>query len=397
MLLLQDANDKTEHEFVLNSVSPSGQQQVFKLICPTYLGLEIQFTLEPPSHVLPQGYTVSVHLFKNPFHIQSQITDLRTSDRVMGNGKIGYMFNLEALFTPGALQLDSHRYCYAYFGVQYLFQNASTLQTKDALIKADPYAISDFFDDNTIILVLCNEFCSEVNAFNLNNYLPNLFLNGFKLFSKSNLIEIENDHDYLKTNYKSYTTPNVSNVNGVYPLRLEKAKISISSEAYVVHLFTNLIQKKFDQVTRFLMFYQVIEIFMPKMIHLEVSQRLCNNLNSLNTDKIKDLVTGLTKHSELITALLARHAIPSNELTTLLRQQILDFFIHVNHPDYADHSKHANLSLSDLFYSFRNKIVHEYRILHEAGVDPLITESKVNSINQLTEALIAETITVFVG
>lgn len=397
MLLLDDNNDKTQHEFSLNSVSVDGARQTFTLSSSTYESLDIQFTLELPKHPLPLGYSVTVHLFKNPFHLQRQVIDLRTADRARGGGRIGYMFDLEALFTPGVLQLDSHRYCYAYFGVEYLFQHSVSLQTKDAIIKSDPYSILDFFDDSTIMLVLCDQFCDEVSNFNLNNYLPNLFLNGFKLFSKSTPIEIENDHSYLQMNYESFTITNPPIANGICPIRLAKAKVSISSEAYVVHLFTNLIQKKFDQVTRFLMLYQVVEIFMPKMIHLEARQRICQNLNALTSDKVKDLVIGLTKQGELITALLTRHAIPRHTLTTLLRQEILDFFIHVNHPEFLDHTKHPSLTLTDLFYAFRNKIVHEYRILHEIGVDKVITDGKVDTINRLTEALIAEAITVFTG
>ncbi|SMC60432.1 hypothetical protein [Pedobacter nyackensis] len=396
MLVLQDATDRTEHSFTLTDVTGVNQKE-FTLTSATYPGLNIQFTLDPPAQALPTGYTVSVHLFKNPFHTQGQIIDLRSADRSEGNGRIGYLFSLEALFTPGALQLDPHRYCYAYFGIQYIFENVATIQTKDADIKADPYSIMDFFDSDTIILVLCNEFCNDINNFNFQNYLPNLFLSGFTFFSKNSLIETLNDNTYLKNKFDSYTVTTPPILNGIYPFRLEKAKISICSEAYVIHLFTNLIQKKFDQVTRFLMIYQVIEIFMPKMIHLEVQQRVCNDLYSLTTDKVKELVIGLTKQGELITALFARHAIPSNELSNLLRQEILDFFIHVNHPEFQDQAKNIGLSLTDLFYAFRNKIVHEYRILHENGVDHEVTKSRIDTINHLSEALVAETITVFVG
>jgi len=397
MLILQDATDRTEHEFHLTPPVLSGQQQVFTLTSPTYNGVSIPFILQPPAQNLPAGYTVSVHLLKNPFHIQSQVIDLRTGDRLANSGKIGIMFNLEALFTPGALQLDEHRYCYAYFGVVYLFQNAASFQTKDVSITGNQYSITDFFDDDTIILVLCNEFCNEINGFNLHHYLPNLFTYGFKVFEKTIPIETENTHPYLKSNYDSFTTANTAVTNGVYPLKLEKAKLSIAAEAYVVHLYTNLIQKKFDHVTRFLMLYQVVEIFMPKMIHLEVAQRMCSNISALTSDKLKDLVIAFTKQIELITALLSRHAIPPNALTLMMRQEILDFFIHIQHPEFADHTKHANLSLADLFYAFRNKIVHEYRILHTPGVDSSVTNNRVESINQLSEALISETITAFVG
>lgn len=394
MLLLTDTNDQTNHQFLATSIDLLNGQNVFKLTCATYADLDISFTLDPPAQIVPPGYTVSVYLFKNPFHVQSHVVDLRTTDRPNDAGRIGYMFNLDALFTPGALQLDQHRYCYAFFGVEYLFQNVQTLQTKDAIIKSDSYRISDFFDEDTIILVLCNEFCHQINNFQFSAYLPNLFLNGYKIFNKQNPVEIENNHIYLRQKYDAFTAVIV---NGVYPLRIGKANISMGSEAYTIHLFSNLVQKKFDQVTRFLMLYQVVEIFMPKMIHLEASSRICNVLNTLTSDKVKELVIGLTKQSELITALFTRHAIPENSLSILVRQEILNFFIHVNHPEFADPLKHPDLTLTDLFYAFRNKIVHEYRILHQGGIDNTITETKIATINQLTEILIANTITAFVG
>ena len=136
---------------------------------------------------------------------------------------------------------------------------------------------------------------------------------------------------------------------------------------------------------------------MPKIIHAEVRQRICQDLDSLTSDKVKEVVTGLTKHSELIASLFSKYAIPSNYLRITLRQEILDFFIHVQHPEDADPQKNAEKTLPVLFYSFRNKIGHEYRILHSIGVDLSVTTSKVSIINELTEALIGEAVTNFRG
>jgi hypothetical protein len=52
-------------------------------------------------------------------------------------------------------------------------------------------------------------------------------------------------------------------------------------------------------------------------------------------------------------------------------------------------------TLTDVFYDYRNKLVHNYRLVHTPGVDSINTQFKMESINALSEVLISQVISFF--
>ncbi|WP_164849932.1 hypothetical protein [Mucilaginibacter limnophilus] len=381
------------HNFTVSNIVNLPTSVTFELTSPTYNGLTIPLTSPYPQQRLPQGYTATVHLFKNAFHLQSEIIDVRIDGLAANAGKVGYFFRLDALFDAGTLDLNQHTYCYAYFALEYIFSNNSLLQTKDVEINSGAYKITDFFDNDTMILVLCDQYCAGIPNFNIDNYLGNLFHSGFVVFGKENLIEITNTHSYLEDQYLKIKP--VVRPDGVYVLRLKEANAVLSGESFVTHLFKRLVQKKNDPVARFLMLYQVVEIYMSKIFPYEISNKVCSQLNNLNSFRLKEILNDMQKQKSLIQSLFNVYAQPSHILEQAVKTEILEFFVHTNHPDYTDLIKNSLMTLTELFYDLRNKLVHEYRLLHAIGVNHQITIKKLESINQLTEALMSEVVTEF--
>jgi hypothetical protein len=64
-------------------------------------------------------------------------------------------------------------------------------------------------------------------------------------------------------------------------------------------------------------------------------------------------------------------------------------------PDYADSIKNAAYTLADVFYDYRNKLVHNYRLVHTPGIDNQATQNKMKLVNDLTEIFISEIISNF--
>lgn len=388
LILKEKGEDSTTHNFILNKVVAS-DVNTFELTSTT-LALTLPFTLEAPISDIPPGYSVTVHLFKNTFHKQQDIIDLRVDGLTKHNGKIGYFFRLDALFEKNFLQINEHIYPYAYLGLKYIFSQLTTLQTKDVEVSPDYYEISHFFDDRTIILVLCNEYCANIPDFNIDNYLAQLFLYGFVSLTKDNPITSINDVTFIENKYNSLK-PN-SPGSAVHVLRIPKANSFASDEAYITHLFKNLVQQQVDPITRFIMMYQVIEIFISKLFHYEIQNHVCANLNTLDSHKLKDLMRDLQTQKTIINSLFSKYSRPSNALETEIKAKLLDFFIHITDPDYNDPLKHNNFTLTDLFYDYRNKLVHKYRLIHSPGLNQANITSKIHTINQLSEALMAEVI-----
>lgn len=309
MLALKETVSANEvHLFNLSSVI-LGEKISFELTSETYTGVTINFTLESERFKIHPNYSVSVHLFKSSFFSQKDIVDLRVEGLTKNKGKLGYFFRLDALFEKDTLQINEHTFSYAYYAIEHLFSNGINLQTKEVELNTSEFKITDFFDEDTIILVLCNEYCSSINNFSLSNYLAQLFLNGFISFSKAVRISLFNQTSIVQSNYDAFKT--IVRSDGVFVLRIPSANSLIIGDDFVAHLFQNLLQQKNDPTTRFIIIYQVIEIFISKIFHLKIQSKVCDNLNNLTSIQLKDFLSDIQKEKFRITSLLNSYARPS--------------------------------------------------------------------------------------
>lgn len=389
MLILKERTENTEHKFQLTSIG-IGNNITFALTSETYSDFDVSFEMQIPHNKLPIGYTVSVFLFKNSLYSQIETVDLRISGLAANSGKVGYFFRLDALFEPAILQKNMNTYPYAYYAMEHIFSKDSAIQTRVPYIDSRNYKITDFFDDDTIILVLCNEYCSNINNFDLYNYLPNLFNYGFILYGNDRPVEVINKHTFISTKYASIKS--IVRPDGVYVLRIESANEVLAGESYITHVFSTLIQKDMDYVTRFLMLYQIIEVLISKVLPYEIQNSVCNNLATFTPSKLKENLNELTNASNIINSIFHNYAKPTESLKIEVRTKILDFFVHIQHPEYTDVGKHASLKSTQLFYALRNKLVHEYREWHKPRIDRSITISKMVEINELSEVLVSDMI-----
>lgn len=393
MLLIKDSLPSTGvHQFSLSNVLIDNKIS-FILTSETYSGVNINFTLEYPKSKIFSDYSVSVHLFKNKHFSQKDIIDLRVKEIAANSGKIGYFFRLDALFEKDILQLNPHIYPYAYYAIEHLLSSNVNLQTKTYELNSNPPSITDFFDDDTIILVICNEYANVINDFTITNYLAPLFLNGFVKFENTIAIDIFNDSDLIKDNFNGIK--GIKRPDGAFVLKLNSPIELLAKETFIPYLFQHLIQYKNDTITRFITLYQIVEISISKIFHLKVQTKVCNNLNNLTSIQLKDFLGDIQKEKTRIVALFNEFARPTTPLENQLREAIKDFFIHVLDPDYSDPIKIDQFTLADIFYDYRNKLVHNYRLIHTPGIDNRLTQEKMELINDLTEVFIAQIITNF--
>lgn len=393
MLLIKDTLPSTDtHQFKLSSVLIEDCIS-FSLTSETYVGVDINFTLEYPKTKIPTGYSVTVHLFKNKHFSQKDIIDLRVNELLGNSGKMGYFFRLDALFEKDVLQLNPHIYPYAYFAMEHLFSSETSLQTKTYELNSNPPLITDFFDEDTIILVICNEYANVINNFTISNYLAPLFLNGFVKFENTKGIDVFNENDLIKINFEGIK--NIARPDGAYVLRLTSPIEMLTKETFIPYLYQYLLQYKSDSITRFITLYQIIEISISKIFHLKVESKVCANLNSLTSFQLKKFLGDIQKEKTRIDALFNEYARPSAPLENQLKDSIKDFFIHVIDLDYTDPLKNEKYTLADIFYDYRNKLVHNYRLIHTPGIDNQLTQNKMEFINDLTEIFISQIISNF--
>lgn len=353
MLVVKEETSESQiHTFTLSSVNTAAGKLSFALTSETYLGASIDFALESKIFDLPAGYSVNVHLFKNTFFKEKEIVSLRHDGLPKKNQRIGYFFRLDALFEQDTLEINQHTFPFAYYALEYIFSEGVELQTKDVVYISN-HKITDFFDDDTIILVLCNELCNPIINFSIENYLAQFFLKGFITYSKQTKIDAVNTTKIVESNYDEMIKPNPYGV-----LRILQPSPLLIAENFISNLFQNLIQRNNDPVTRFVMLYQIIEICISKILHLRIQSEICNQLNTLSGYKLKEFLNEISKEKTRINYLFNTYSIPMKVLNDELKQEILGFFIHVGDPDYTDDTMNADKTLTDVFYDYRNNLVH---------------------------------------
>ena len=320
MLLIKDSIPSTDvHQFKLTKVNLDDKIS-FELTSETYPGVTINFTLEYSKCKIPTGYSVSVHLFKNKFFSQKDIIDLRLKEIKNTNGKVGYFFRLDALFEKDVLEINQHTYPYAYYALEHIFSSDVSYQTRDVEFLSNPLNITDFFDEDTIVLVLCNEYINEVNTFSIDNYLAPLFLKGFIKFDSSNRVEIFNEIDLIEDSISELKK--ILRPDGVFVLRLKSPIELLTNESFITYLYQNLLLHKNETITRFIILYQIIEISISKIFHIKVQSKVCDKIGTLTSLQLKKFLSEIQTEKNRIVSLLNEFSRPTVTLDTKLRDTI---------------------------------------------------------------------------
>lgn len=386
MLVIKDASSNEEFEFLLNDLIEEGNT-TFILTSENYPGFTLKFKIEYPRSSIPGGYSVSPYIFANKHYAQGDVIDLRINDIDVPKGRVGYFCKLDAIFEPSILNMSDHLYAYIYLSLVTIFSSNKRYQQKDVFIEQDHFAITDFFDENSILLMLCDQHTKKIESFEPNRIMASLFLKGFNWYEKVRNFNF-NDSIFLQENFNAIKSDRTS--EGYFVLRISLSSSSLVTDPFVKHLFFKLINSKIEPTTRFIMLYQIIEICIHKILKAEIREKVCINIDTIDNIKLRDLLTEVQKESKRIGLLLNKYARPSTNIETEIKNYIIDFFSYIEVEGYLDPEETVKLTLATVFYDLRNKLVHAYRIIHKPTIDHNTVILKLQEINKLIEILIAE-------
>lgn len=209
--------------------------------------------------------------------------------------------------------------------------------------------ISDIFQ-NIHILVISKKYAEN---FNINNYIPCLYKLGF-VFVKNNVC----------TNILS-TRRILDDISKQSNITLEKCYLNEDRHSYIIGLLTESLSATQNYLARFLMLYQVIEMYISD-IQIKIFE---NNLNLYNNKLISiqefnHRIGEIAKEKNRITKLFQR--INCDEI----KDEIKNLFKNLGFDCSTE-------DLGEVIYQFRNKIVHSY---HEI-------EKEKSQIEKITDIL----------
>lgn len=341
------------------------------------------------SHSLPfkldefpsPDFTEKLYIFKNSLFTSKRLLKLKLNDKPGSNKLVGYIFQIEDLVSSPEIFENVHLKKIAYNVLLKL------LQERDVSLRSNPtqyrqdsnYSLSDFYDSDSVIVVICDQFVS-FPGYSFDKYLFDFFKHGFRLAPSYNFYPPSSTCTTVSNNYLQIQAA----------LHLNGITNNLYSNFFIESLIKNVIFFSDNEVARFHLYYQVIEMLMEKVFKNEVNIKIMTNFNDLSSFDIKELFRETMKDSFALNHLLSNnYSGIVNEVLEELKGSIKIFFSYTQNP-------YETQELSQSVYKIRNVLFHGYsKILENNQLDKVQISIYLKKINDSLEYLIINLISTY--
>lgn len=339
------------------------------------LNFDVQADISPQFLTL-QGDQEDLFLLKNQFASQTDVVSFRVFEKSGTNDTLGYIYTLSR-FLDADLEDDTqilnvYIKTAVFRGLLKLVLNEASIaaKTPDYIVGGE-YLLSDFFDENLILLVIPTMFSTQVPNFAFKEqYLAPLYRFGYYGVFDLSISEYElNDSDFIRSNYASIEDDTSRSFK---ILKVRSTPNSICNESYFSVLYTSLIAKKTNVIIRFYFIYQVIEILSDFILKKEIIRYVNEYADNTTGFKLKEKLSKFGTEQYRISRLFTSDY---SEVDYELSYELiirLNVFLDENFTDF-DADDDNSYKLAYLIYKLRNNIVHNYKFLHE-GEDNVISQ-----------------------
>lgn len=269
--------------------------------------------------------------------------------------RIGWIFTVQSLVSNEHKEANNKYFLkYAYVAMEILIRRIESIEFND-----DIYEIDDFYNSESVILIIDKGNISDIEDFKIENYIPYLYKYGYCFNGNNDLPYFTQVEERL-------------NLHSISPI--------LKEENYIIELFKNFLGNEASYLLKFYLLYQVIELILEKIFDKEfkdIVHGLSSNDKSLFDTKetlstianekyrIKKLFTNYSKNIEALEELKIR-------CNLLLEKK----------------GKKKYTTGAESLYSVRNLLVHLSRIVNDND------KELINEINMYFEICIIELITI---
>ncbi len=307
-----------------------------------------------------------IFLFKN-YHLGNSQNDIWEIKLTSSNITCGFLLPITRLDDSELILSDEtvsektiqsiNKYKYACY--ELLLKNYISNKYK---IDDKEISISDLYPD-FYILILCNKF---IGNFNIYNYLPYLYKLRFIYvdFSKIN-VPLPNFHQNKRDLTEIYKKNKA--------IKLFPTFSDISKYEYIKNLFEEDLISVDNNLARFMMLYQIIEIYIENRLEYCAQKYLHDYERKIcNFNDFKENINKMQKERTRIDSLLKLKAFDNN---------FENEYKNLNFMQYE-----ASDSLGVLLYNLRNKIVHSFHSIEKTSLlNNLIDEMELILIELLLQ------------
>jgi len=213
------------------------------------------------------------------------------------------------------------------------------------------YLITDFYAQDTIVLIIYSKMLKDSSKFNIDNYLPSLFQQGY--FLQTPGID-------PSTLFKS----NLGNNGAARDARrvyLEPMSPLLSEIQFISNTFRVLLPYERNSLTTFFYLYQLIELLMGVILQTsydEIKRKLVDegHTSSDIRDILDDLNESLSEKKRL-NKLTSSHLSKSPDMTQLR----IDCNAFLDHQESNLKTTPGNRNFAEFLYPVRNAVFHNLR------------------------------------
>lgn len=320
---------------------------------------EYPLTIEKDSSYIEKEFYI--HLLYKDRYAENDI--FQVYDKFLSN-RIGWVFPIAALTSSNHSYAQNKFFLkIAYIAINKLLlnqKNDHTFQKEEKIYLCNVSGSQgelDMYDNRTMVLIIHEPTARTIANFNIDFYLPSLFLNGYF---------------YKKLNF----FPVIPALQGKH-VNLSQIPLAFQKENYIMDLYKDLIFETHPLV-KFTVNYQIIELIIERILLTELNliSTKFTNREIYYSQLDKEIGRFKTIDSRIIKLFSEYSQVREKDLEKDFRQLCLEFFknIGIKFDENAD--------ISTIIYSLRNIIVHDYRRI------PIDKLAKLNKINNYFSVII---------
>lgn len=328
--------------------------------------IDIDYELEIDSKYNVEDY--EVHIIKGSMDNENDIFQVfHKSDSSERDIRMGWIFPIQSLMSKEHSQHDNpHFLPYAYIAYEILLRNKNGIQNEVPIYQDGyEYNLNDFYNENSIVLVLCKANISKVADYNIDDYLPYLYKYGYVFNQNPN---------------RPFISPNRKG-----EIKLKRMSPYLRNEGFIVELFKTLLGTEGGPLVRFYLLYQVIELLIDKVFNNEFKSLVSDldeGKNSLFTSK--DKLTDMANEKSRIRKLFTNYTKIEVEIDLIIEmcKKLLESVDKKLIESEKENNKEHNLATN--LYKVRNLLVHNYRAIDKDD------RVYIDEINKLFEEVLID-------
>lgn len=323
-------------------------------------------------------FTEKIYCFKNHYHTGEKLFPVEFRESNNEAKIVGYIFSLENLVNNPEIFNNKYLKVIAFNTIKKLLKNEDISITAGiASYRPDNnYVLTDFYDDDLILVPICDNFVRFDN-YDFRKYLYDFYCHGYSYCPHVNFYPQQNSSNYILNKFNSVVTN----------LHFSAKESIVSNNPFLSAIINNTFHLQNNEVSRFHLYYQVIEMLMEKVFLKEIKKDICDEIPNSTGFDIKDKLREMMKDSFALSLLIGNNY---SDIESDVKDELIDnICAFLNFAKIKYETAEEKKKLNILLYKMRNTLFHGFsKVLENGSIDKSDLNTHFKHLNDSFECYI---------